>query len=781
MPIKPVGNGTKTFRYTFAQSEEQRIKGEINPLKRLRAPFGARTSHISKNAQVRIIEQLAQEAGVPHPRLLKFDHFTKIKLPGWTAMLQGIYQYYRNLTPKDYKGGTIIDFMLDRLGFERIKDLPVSKQIDFLREHGPQIIKWEHLSNAAKRELIYFLAREAEVPHPRLLNTPHFNKIKVPEIELTLTGLYKIYTKTCSDQGKVVDTLLDDIEIPTFDSLPWQQQLKYLKTVKFIQWERIPSSTQLKLLKILRERMPQKNEIPCPHLRALLTPEIKIVIEEIGKPLSGLRNHYYEKMPKDYKGSAIDYMLDQLGVKKFEKLSYEMQCLCLRYDIMRPWERVPEATILRFFDRVKELNSLPHLRHLGEEYLRNTTIPEINQTLMGLYGLYQRKQAPQDKRTVTDYMLDELGVPPFSEMPFEHQLQWAQSRKKIYNWGRLSPSVISHYFDSLVVAAELSSREEIRARHFRLLVEGRESPLFGLYVHLRHRAARSGSRLTPIQWALQEYDPLSEQIRAKRRHGGALLDLEEKHFLINSAQAGSREAMDHLLFFYRPIIHGCIKRAVAKVGWRRKTEGELFQVGQIGLSRLIQRFDRRGVNFETYVISSLTWTIRNEIVRDTGVIHRPPHYLDEVRKIFKARAALRIKLNRNPMDEELAKELGMSVEKLRIKLDFYSREQSLQSPLFDEGEATLESRIPDFRIIRPDAAYEEKELKEILEEAIEGSGLKENEKFALRKHRLEGHTLEEVGEMLGVSREWIRQLEASAIEKIKKRRYSRKLRKLISE
>ncbi|MEA3493733.1 MAG: sigma-70 family RNA polymerase sigma factor [Candidatus Margulisiibacteriota bacterium] len=766
----------KNLRNTYHPPEEQRISREINRLKAMGKPFGPRLRYISQNTQVRIIETLCRHLDIRHPRLLVPANFVT-RLPGWKAQLQGIYKHYANMLPKEQSGGRVIDYMLDHLGVQPLEGLPVAEQIKLLST-GRDRINWKHVNNFVIKALVELLAKKAGVPHLRMLTHRHFRDLEIAELGPTLIALYENYAKKSSGPAQAIDLLLDKIGVPKFDDQSWEQQLRCLKQITNIHWERIPATTQLKLVALLKEHVPQRNEVACPHVRALVTVQFKGL--EIGLPLSGLHDYYRRTKPREYNGPTIDFMLDQLGVEKLEELPYEKQCLCLRYKGQWTWTNIPKETSLRFLTRVKELNALPHLRNLGWHHLCDTTIPEIGQSLTGLYTHYQIRKDKDDPRGVVDIILDHLGAEQLSKLPLKEQLKCTALRQ--FRWKRAPPGVIRHYIEALRHAADLRSSADLLQSHFALQVGGKETGLDSLFLFLSQQWRQTPSQTGVIGWALKEYGTtLQEQIKAKRRHGANRLDLEEKTFLIDMAQTGSREAMEHLLFFYRPIIYGCIKRAVARVGLRRKTYEELFQVGQIGLVRLIKRFERGGATFETYVIASLPWTISREIKGDTGDIHHPISYLDKMRGIYKTEAALEEKLGRKPSDEELAKKLEMGVDELRVKRHLYAKHgSSLQSPLFSDGDATLEDRIPDSRIIRPDSAYQQTELKELLENAIEGSGLNENEKFALRKHRLEQYTLEEVGGMLNMTRQRIKQLEVEAFKKIKKRRFAQALKEFIS-
>ncbi len=165
--------GLRSYRQTYHPPEEIRLQREIDRLKADDSPFGfTKVPHISHNAQIRVIEQIAEQWGFPHARLLGPDNL-KIRLPGWRAQCQGLYKYYRAIRPEEQNEGRIVDFMLDHLGFERLDELSLKEQVILLRTRF-QRINWDFVTKAIKYYLVFRLAEEAGVVHPRFLTSDHF-------------------------------------------------------------------------------------------------------------------------------------------------------------------------------------------------------------------------------------------------------------------------------------------------------------------------------------------------------------------------------------------------------------------------------------------------------------------------------------------------------------------------------------------------------------------------------------------------------------------------------
>jgi RNA polymerase primary sigma factor len=199
---------------------------------------------------------------------------------------------------------------------------------------------------------------------------------------------------------------------------------------------------------------------------------------------------------------------------------------------------------------------------------------------------------------------------------------------------------------------------------------------------------------------------------------------------------------------------------------------DLIQEGNLGLMKAAEKFDyRMGNKFSTYA----TWWIRQAIARaivDKGrTIRYPAHISETLSKILKATEILYKQLNRQPTEDEVAKESNLPVSKVRKVLKVTGEIHSLDDPLSSEGEAQLKDLLKDPRVRSPLEKTIESNFKEMTTSLLDTLSPREQQVLRLRfglNAQGKEHTLEEVGRILSVTRERIRQIESNALVKLRR-------------
>jgi len=349
-------------------------------------------------------------------------------------------------------------------------------------------------------------------------------------------------------------------------------------------------------------------------------------------------------------------------------------------------------------------------------------------------------------------------APVFLPEKFQKLLEKGRER------GFVTPSEILFFFPE--VERDIKGLDKLYEDLEKEGIEVREAKELLPEAEKEKAAAVQEVKIDPIQMYLREIGQIP------------FVTAEEEKELAKRIEKGDEEARKKLARANLRLVVSIAKRYVGRSA--NLTLLDLIQEGNLGLFRAVEKFDwRRGYKFSTYA----TWWIRQAITRaladQARTIRIPVHMVETLSKYSQTKRRLLQDLGREPLPEEIAAEMGIEVEKIHHIQRISQETVSLETPIGkDEEDSILAEFIEDKKVVAPSVEAARTLLKERLKEILVDLTPREQKILAMRFGLEDGitHTLEEVGNEFGVTRERIRQIEAKALERIREHRALKKLK-----
>lgn len=282
-----------------------------------------------------------------------------------------------------------------------------------------------------------------------------------------------------------------------------------------------------------------------------------------------------------------------------------------------------------------------------------------------------------------------------------------------------------------------------------------------------------------IEITLPDFDPESEddlkfsstadsvKIYMRQIHTVPLLSPEQELYLAKRVENGDENAKNKLIESNLRLVASIARKYIGKSSLSFL---DLVQEGNLGLIKAVEKYDyTRGYKFSTYATYWIKQAISRAIADQSRTIRTPVHVVEALSKISKAKAELYQTLGHEPSVEEIAVKTNLTPEKVRTYTDAARNPLSIDRPITEDEDADMTDIIPDTRSASPEELVSQAAVKESVEEVLDT--LSEREKLVvMMRYGLSdgiGHTLDDIGKALGVTRERARQIEGKAMRKLR--------------
>jgi len=415
-----------------------------------------------------------------------------------------------------------------------------------------------------------------------------------------------------------------------------------------------------------------------------------------------------------------------------------------------------------------------------------TRVEKVTQSFKAL------EKAKKDWMKFLDKMPEDVNEPPLTEEKLHYQLQLAY-KKKVLKEKLLDLGPTSKLINELVRAMETALKsdegyeKELKRLEYKL-------PLFNDMLRKNHQkildkitelTKEDITNMVPEATMVSTYMEIKKLIQTKEASKNSFdMEPEKLADILEQIKRGKKISEEAKTRMAKSNL-----RLVVSIAKRYTNRGlpflDLIQEGNIGLMKAVDKFEyQKGYKFSTYA----TWWIRQAISRaiadQARTIRIPIHMIETINRINKIMRKHLQETGKEPDVETIAKEVGLSVEKVKNVIKITKEPISLEAPIGSEEDGRFGDFIEDKTSLSPTDAILKEDLRIQIEEVLEQLNEREKAVIKLRFGILDDEsdrTLEEIGKELNVTRERVRQIESSAIKKLKHPKVGRRLKSYIED